>query len=154
MKNLLILLTISGIFGYTEPVSNENHKSPIEGVWIRHIDQYHGPDTTAYARINVPPDVMIFTPKYYSDTGNGSGEKRPLITDDMSELEKLRIRTKYHANSGTYTLTDSTVTFHPITNMNPNKMLENSSLTYRIKLEPDTLTFFLKNWTFENIRLE
>lgn len=145
---------MAGIFGCTEPISKEISKSPIEGVWIRHIDMYHGPDTTAYTRTNVAPDIMIFTPKYYSDAGNFSGERRPLITEDMAELEKLKIRTNYHANSGNYTLTDSTLTFHPITNMNPNKMQENSSITYPIELDTDTLTVFLKNWTLKNIRLE
>ena len=150
----MLLLVFTGIFACTDPVSIEIPKSPIEGVWIRSIDMYHGPDTTAYTRTNVAPDIMIFTQNYYSDAGNFGGEKRPLITEDMTELEKLKLKNKYHADSGTYTLTDSTFTLHPITAMNPNDMQETSSRTYRIKLETDTFTVFLKNWTLKNIRLE
>ena len=129
MKNLhsILMLLLALILIACQPTTEDqaetatNDVPSIEGTWFRHIDEFNGPDTS-YTRTNVAPCVMIFTPRYYSDTGRFDGERRPLIAEDMSEIEKLRIMSSYHANSGTYTLTDSTVTLQYITNMHPNYM--------------------------------
>ena len=131
-----------------QPATEE--AGPLEGAWKYVEFSTTSPDTTS--TITSPqPSLYIFLKQHYSIMFVPGSEPRQLFSGDEPTLgsaeptdaEKLASWDSFIANSGTYELTDSTLTTRPMVAKNPNFM-SGGSLTYTYQIEGDTLRLTLR----------
>jgi hypothetical protein len=123
-------------------------KSPIEGVWkVAEVQTIGGqtPGTNA----NPQPGLYIFTRGHYSIMTVNSDKPRTVIpqgspaTTDKDKLALYEHWAPFTANSGTYTISGSTLTTKPIVAKNEGVM-QGTGQTREFKLEGKTLWLIAK----------
>lgn len=112
-------------------------RGPLEGAWTL-VDQVTtGADSSTN---HAPqPSLYLFAPRHYSIMYVTGKEPRALFKGDTpTDAERLAAYNAMVANSGTYEVTDSTLTTRPIVARNPNYM-GGGFTTYRFRVTGDTL---------------
>jgi hypothetical protein len=92
---------------------------------------------------NPQPSLYIFANKYYSTMYVSGDKPRPLMANDanrdtITDEEMRSIFLPFIANAGTYELSGTKLTTHPIVALWPNFMAGGSA-TYEFKIEGDTM---------------
>ena len=77
----------------------------IEGAW--RLAEYSSPDGPTYTE---PPSLMIFTDGYYSRVFVRTNDTRQPLTEASTDADRVAAWTPFVSNSGTYTLSGSTLT--------------------------------------------
>jgi len=121
-------------------------RRPIEGTWKVTEIVVTGADAS-----NVPnpqPSLVIFTPRHYSMMYvTGSQPRKPFTAEAPTNAEKLAAFDSFVANSGTYDVARTTVTFHPIVARNPGFMAGGFD-KYQFRIEGTTLSLTNKSTDF------
>jgi len=137
-QSVLIVLTIGGLVGCDAPSSNQPVlRSELIGVWL--ITET-ATTTPAGKVVNDQPQpgIYIFTDSHFSNVLiPGSG--RALFSDTPTDQERLTAYDNFITDIGTYDATDSTLTTHNIIAKVPNVMTGGIGITYRYRVEGDTL---------------
>lgn|SRR4026208_768693 len=114
----------------------ESPEPPLEGAWSIVSIRVAGPDSAA---TTLQPNLFLFTDRHYSMMRVTGNQPRTLAAkDSVTDAEKLAAYDSFIANSGTYEVTDSTLTTHPIVARSPNFMSGGSD-KYTFRVSGDTL---------------
>jgi glucose/arabinose dehydrogenase len=114
----------------------ESPEPPLEGAWSIVSLRVAGPDSAA---TTLQPNLFLFTDRHYSMMRVTGNQPRTLAAkDSVTDAEKLAAYDSFIANSGTYEITDSTLTTHPIVARSPNFMSGGSD-KYTFRVSGDTL---------------
>lgn len=122
----------------------------LQGAWKTVEFSFSSPDTS-YTISDPQPSLMLFLKGHYSQMYVPGSEPRQLFAGDQpvlgaaepTDAEKLVAFVTFIANSGTYEVTSSTITTHPIVAKNPNFM-SGGSLTYTYEIDGDTLRLTIR----------
>jgi hypothetical protein len=133
---LPIVAALAG--GCAPPQSQVEEAGPLEGVWETIEVSLTSPDTS-WTNPSPQPSLLIFTQRQYSITAVLGREPRELLSDQPSDAERLAAYDAFAAHSGTYELSDSTLTARPIVALDPNFMSGGASQTYTFRVSGDTL---------------
>lgn len=96
-----------------------------------------GPDSAA--NTTVQPSLYLFGDRHYSMMRVTGNQPRTLAaSDSVTDAEKLAAYDSFVANTGTYELTDSTLTIHPTVARSPHFMSGGSD-KYGFRVSRDTL---------------
>jgi hypothetical protein len=129
MKILVTLALFAGIA--------QTNSTPLIGTW-KLVEQ----TTTGPAGKTTPanqPGLLIFTGKYYSTVADRSDAPRPDEDKNTTAAQLLASRTAFDAAAGTYEVSGTTLTRHPIVAANPNIMHSDSVQTATFKVTGKTL---------------
>src|SRR5262245_6141454 len=97
----------------------EAPEPPLEGAWTVVSIHVSGPDSADNTAVQ--PSRYLFGDQHYSMMRVTGNQPRALMaTDSATEAEKLAAYDSFVANTGTYEITDSSLTIHPIVARNPN----------------------------------
>jgi hypothetical protein len=112
-------------------------KKPLEGAWkVAEIV------ITGDGAINVPnaqPGLFIFAQKHYSMFYVSGSQPRTLFKgENATNEEKIAAYDSFVANTGTYEISGSTITIHPMVARNPNFMAGGFD-KYQFRIEGNTL---------------
>ena len=117
----------------------------IEGAWKVVKVEKLGPD--GWVAEDLQPGLLIFAAGYYSNMfvptdRDGKSEPRKLFPDrhNITDAQKAEAWDTVRANSGSYKLSGSQLTFTFIVANHPNLMDEGHSRKVSFKVEGDTLT--------------
>ena len=124
MRSFRLSVAVCGTFALAWIVLIAAHplgRPAIEGAWQAVFSSYEAPDTS-WRTSHPPSNLYLFTRRYYSIMTEWGTEPRKPFRDGMhpTEAEELASVRAFVANSGTYDLTDSTLTVRPIVSRNPN----------------------------------
>jgi len=118
-------------------------KKPIEGAW-KVIEIV----VTGHNASNIPnpqPGLILFTQKHYSVMWVPGNQPRSLFKGEgPTDQEKIAAYDSFVANSGTYELAGTTLTFHPMVSRSPNFMAGGVSKS-EVRIEGTTLWLTQKN---------
>lgn len=120
-------------------------QTSIEGAWT--IVETWGETATGEAWSfgdNVQPSLFIFLDGYYSFTAVNGPQPRPLPPEgiarsDLTPEDGDAVWRSYLSNSGTYQVSNSTLTTHPKVALWPPFMEEDSSPVYELAWEGEDL---------------
>lgn len=123
---------------------------PLVGAWS-HVELSVTTPDTSVTNTSPQPSLYIFGKQYYSVMFVPGSEPRALFSGDepiigslqATDAEKIAAFDSFIANSGTYELTDSTLTTRPMVAKNPNFM-SGGSLTFAYQIEGDTLRLAIR----------
>lgn len=168
-KRLFIIIPVLFTFGCvtTAPKISKLNKPltpSITGVWKAEQFAFRYPDSAWSVRTAPYESLYIFTDKYYSYAYVPGSSPRKLFEGDPNkptDAEKITAYDSFVANSGIYSLKDSTLTLRAVIHKNPNEMT-GKYLTYKIKLENNKLQITITNppflpgreWRTNLIRIE
>lgn len=113
--------------------------NPLAGAWRITEASVTSPDTS-YTDTDPQPGLYLFLDRHYSTVLVPGSEQAP-FTDETSDAEMLAAYENFIANSGTYEVSDSTLTMQHIVTKFPNVM--SGTLTYTYQVEGDTLRLTL-----------
>jgi len=119
--------------------------NPLQGVWKVSEVTTTGPKGAKQAAPQ--PGFYIFTGKHYSIVTVNSDQPRPDLppAPATATLEQLQASWgEFTAQSGTYEVKGSEVTFHALAAKNPSAMKAGSFSTSAFKIEGSTLTLVSK----------
>jgi hypothetical protein len=86
------------------------------------------------------PGLLLFTGRYYSYMLVTSDEPRPDLPTGVASVEDmLNAWNPFTANAGTFEISGSTMTRHPIVAKNPAAMAPGAFNEYRLRVRADTL---------------
>lgn len=143
LKALLVLTVFS-----TMLVAQAAAKKPIEGVWKVAEIVVTGAEASNMA--NPQPSLFIFAKSHYSMMWIHGNQPRALFKgEEPTNEEKIPAFDSFSANTGTYEVTDSTLTIRPIVARYPNYMAGGFS-KYQFRIDGTTLWLTQKNselWT-------
>ncbi len=123
--------------GMASSCSNEPENVAIRGVW--HVVERSFTSNGSTRREASPqPGQYIFAQRHFSVQEIRESRPRDLFTAETSDSARLAAFDVFHAHSGTYQATDSTLTITPTLAKSPNSM-DGSSYTYNISMSGDTL---------------
>jgi hypothetical protein len=128
MKFLAALALLAGLAGA--------QSTPLTGVWKVLETTTTGPNGKTTL---TQPGLLIFAGRYYSVVRDLSATPRPDITEKTTDADWRASRRLVQAQSGTYEVSASTLTTHPMVAASPNNMHADSAFTQLFKLEGDTL---------------
>jgi hypothetical protein len=131
MKTLFTLALFAGIAGA------QSASTPLTGAWKVVETTTTGPD--GKTTVAQQPGLLIFTRKYYSVVWDHSATPRPDLNEDATDAQLLASRRAVQAQLGTYEVSGSTVSMHPIVAANPNNMHPAVVIVQSFKLEGKTL---------------
>ncbi len=121
-------------------------RKPIEGVWKVTEIVVTGADAS-----NVPnpqPSLVIFTASHYSMMYVTGNQARKLFNaEDPTNAEKIAAFDSFVANTGTYDLSGTTLTLHPIVARNPGYMAGGFD-KYQFRIDGTTMTLVEKSTDF------
>jgi hypothetical protein len=118
-------------------------RGPLEGVWK--VTEIVATGANAASPAEPPASVYIFTRAHYSILRATSAGPRALFKQRQpTDAEKLAAYDSFVATSGTYELSETTLTLRPIVSKNPN-LMGGGSETFRFRLEGDTLWLTLNS---------
>ena len=116
----------------------------IEGAWKEVKIEKLGPD--GWVAENLQPSLLIFAAGYYSNMvvpvgDDGKGKPRKLFgdLDNITDAQKAEAYGTIIANSGSYKVSGSEITFNVLVAKTPNFM-DGGSYKGQFKVEGDTLT--------------
>lgn len=109
----------------------------VAGVW--QIKEIVSKDGSGPATQKPLPSLVIFTPRHYSMVWALGTESRRAFAErwNPTDAEKIERYNSFVVNSGTYEITDSTLTAHPIVARVPEFM--GGTLVCEYRVEEDTL---------------
>ncbi len=113
--------------------------NPLAGAWRITEASVTSPDTS-YTDTDPQPGLYLFLDRHYS-TLLVPGPERASFTDETTDAEMLAAYENFIANTGTYTVSDSTLTLQHIVTKFPNVMSD--TLTYTYQVEGNTLRLTL-----------
>jgi hypothetical protein len=118
-------------------------KAPLEGAWKVVDIVVTGADS---ATIHSPqPSLYIFTSRHYSLMSVIGSEPRALYkAETPTDSERITAFNSFVANTGTYDITDSTLTLHPVVARYPNFMAGGNQKQH-FHVVGDTLWLTLKS---------
>ncbi len=114
---------------------------PLEGAWKFNEVSFTSTDTS-WTDTDPQPSLYIFLNRHYSTVFVLGSESRDLFSDQPTDAERLAAYDNFIANSGTYEVSDSTLTVRPSVAKVPNGM-SGESFRYTYRLEGDTLRLIL-----------
>ncbi len=124
-------------------VEQGSARKPIEGVWKVTTIVVTGADASNIP--NAQPGVVIFTPTYYSMMYvTGSQPRKPFNAENPTNDEKIAAYDSFVANTGTYDVSGTTLTLHPIVVRNPGLMAGGFD-RYQMRIEGANLTLTSKS---------
>ena len=132
--------------------------NPLEGAWQISESSFTSPDTS-YTITDPQPSLYLFAERHYSIMLVPVSEPRPLAVGDApiigavdpTDAEKVASWDTFIANSGTYEVTDSTITIRPMVAKSANLMAAGGPLTYTYHVMEDMLHMtFAPPWAPEN----
>ena len=112
-------------------------KKPIEGVWkvVEIVVTGAGASTSSSPQ----PSLLILTQGHYSQVGVLGDKPRTLYkAEEPTNAEKVAAFDSFFGNAGTYEVSGSTLTIHPIIARNPNFMAGGFE-KYQFRLEGNNL---------------
>ncbi len=113
--------------------------NPLAGAWRITAASVTSPDTS-YTDTDPQPGLYLFLDRHYS-TLLVPGPERASFTDETTDAQMLAAYENFIANTGTYTVSDSTLTLQHIVTKFPNVM--SGTLMYTYQIEGDTLRLTL-----------
>ena len=116
LKTPILLLLFSAVLS-----AQSTAKKPIEGVWkvVEIVVTGAGASTSS----NPQPSLLILTQGHYSQVGVLGDKARTLYkAEEPTNAEKVAAFDSFFGNAGTYEVSGSTLTIHPIVARNPNFM--------------------------------
>jgi len=119
--------------------------NPLQGVWKVTEVTTTGPN--ASKRAAPQPGFYIFTGKHYSIVTVNSDQPRPDLPQDTNTASVAQLQASwgpFTAQSGTYEVKGSEVTFHALAAKNPSAMKAGNFSTASFKIEGNTLTLVNK----------
>ncbi len=132
--DFLLVVTV-GVIGCT----GVSQRDPgIRGVWHVVERSFTTPDTS-WAVSDPQPGQYLFGETHFSVQEIRESGPRTLFGDHTTDLERLAAFDVFHAHSGTYEVTDSTLTIVPTLAKSPNSM-DGRSYTYNYLIEGDRLS--------------
>ncbi len=132
LKALILLLLFSAVLS-----AQSTAKKPIEGVWkvVEIVVTGAGASTSSSPQ----PSLLILTQGHYSQIGVLGDKARALYkAEEPTDAEKLAAFDSFFANAGTYEVSGSTLTIHPMVARNPNFMAGGFE-KYQYRLEGNNL---------------
>ncbi len=149
MKVLTALAIIAclGLTACQEPSSKQTGDQaqtddhPLAGAWRITEASVTSPDTS-YTDTDPQPGLYLFLDRHYS-TLLVPGPERASFTDETPDAEMLAAYENFIANTGTYTVSDSTLTLEHIVTKFPNVM--SGTLTYTYQVAGNTLRLTLSD---------
>jgi hypothetical protein len=138
MKNLLVVLIAISI-SLSSLTAQSRHG--LEGVWQTIQVTVTGPDARTITIPAPRPNLMILTSRYYSRVEVQAEKPRPMLPDPANATaDELRaVWGPFVGEAGTYEVTRSLITMHPIAAKNPAAMGPGAFITYSFKVDGDTL---------------
>ncbi|HQZ18672.1 MAG TPA: lipocalin-like domain-containing protein [Vicinamibacteria bacterium] len=118
--------------------------NPLQGVWKVTEVTTTGPNASKRA---AQPGFYIFTGKHYSIVTVNSDQPRPDLPQDTNTATVAQLQASwgpFTAQSGTYEVKGSEVTFHALAAKNPSAMKAGNFSTSSFKIEGNTLTLVNK----------
>ena len=133
LKALITLITFSTVLAAQTPP-----RKPLEGVWK--VVEIAGTGADASKNANPQPSLFIFTRKHYSMMLVPGTQPRALFKSviEATNEEKISAFDSFVANTGTYGVMGSTLTFRPMVARYPNFMVGGSA-EYEFRIEGNTL---------------
>ncbi|SVB56672.1 uncharacterized protein METZ01_LOCUS209526 [marine metagenome] len=132
------LVLLSGCQGSPAPTPAAG---PLEGVW--QVIARTGADTdTGSTEASIQPGLYIFGKRHYSMMYVPGGDPRALFGGTLNEVtdsEKVQAYDTFIANSGTYEISESSITTRPAMAKNPNFMTGSHSSVHSYRIEADSL---------------
>jgi len=161
-RNLLKITIMCSLFqgcGSTEQDEEASSRTQLIGAWLitgTSVTTEEGTTTNE----NPQPGIYIFTERHFSNMLIPNTEGRPPFSTTRTDAERLAAYDNFIADSGSYELTDSSLTTHNLIAKVPNAM--NGGFPYRYSLEGDSLVLtFDRGWappngeiTYRLVRLE
>ena len=154
MRRLASVAVLLSFVLACQPADIEEVVNPFVGAWQITEMSFAGPDTN-YTITNPQPGLYLFGERHYSIMYVPTGEPRPLAAGDApiigainpTDAEKVASWNTFIANSGTYEVRDTTVTFRPVVAKSANLMAAGGPLVERYVLTDDTLQlWFAPPW--------
>jgi len=138
MKEIVMLGVVLLVIACQQPTPAT--KGPIEGAWKVAEFSYTAPDTS-YTNTSPQPSLYLFAKQHYSIMVVTGTQPRVLFKERFqpTDSEKLAAYDYFVANSGTYEVTDSTITTNAIVAKSPNVMAGGSLPTYTYRVKGDSL---------------
>jgi Lipocalin-like domain len=125
-------------------------KKPIEGVWK--VTETVVTGANASNNASAQPSLIIFAQQHYSMMYVPGSKPRALYkAQEPTNDEKIAAFDSLVANTGTYEISGSTLTIHPIVARNPNFMAGGFD-KYQFRIDGTTLTLTEKS-TDLNVRI-
>lgn len=119
------------------PVAPAAPGSPVAGAWS--VASYSVTDSAGTTALAVQPSLYIFAERHYSMMRvTGEGPRTLSATESVTDAERLAAYNTFIANTGTYEISDSTLTIHPVVARSPNFMAGGSD-RYTFRVGGDTL---------------
>ena len=112
------------------------------GVWkVTEVKWPANPEQNLDASTNKTPQprLWIFTKKHYSMMEDRSYKPRPDLPEEPTDAQRAAAYGPFFANSGTYEVTGSTITFLPILAMSPNVTNSPRPFSHDFRFEGDSL---------------
>ena len=134
LKALITLITFSTVLAAQSPP-----RKPLEGIWK--VVEIAGTGTDASKNANPHQSLFIFTRNHYSMMLVTGTQPRALFNSviEPTDQEKISAFDSFVANTGTYEVMGSTLTFRPIVARYPNFMAGGSA-EYQFRIEGKTLS--------------
>ena len=154
---LPVMLTLGGCAPAPEEQAAEEPvmQETLEGAWKITEESFESPDAS-WTDTSPQPSLYVFAKQHYSimlvpSGPDGRSQPRELFSGDEpvlgstqpTDAEKVAAFDSFIANSGTYEVSDSSLTTRPIVAKTPNFM-SGGALTYIYQIEGDTLRLTLK----------
>lgn len=115
----------------------QSKRSAFEGVWQAVEVVHPGPKPTT---IKPGPNLSIFSATHYSRVLVEASSRPALANPVSATAEELReVWGPFVAEAGSYELTDTMITFHPIASKNPAAMAPGASIVGSYKVDGKTL---------------
>lgn len=133
----LIMFVTSGVIAL-----GQLKRPALVGVWQAVEVVHPGPKP---ATIKPGPNLSIFSATHYSRVLVEASSRPALANPASATAEELReVWGPFVAEAGSYELTDTMLTFHPIASKNPAAMAPGVSIVASYKLEGRTLTLIVQ----------
>jgi hypothetical protein len=128
------LVTSAGLRG-------QSQSGPLQGVWQTVEIAIAGPTPRTIAIAEPRSNLTIITARHYSRTEVQSDGSRPFIADvAKATADELRATWgPFVGEAGTYEVSGTTVTMHPLASKNPAAMVPGAFIVYTHKLDGNTL---------------
>jgi hypothetical protein len=156
MRRLVLAAFAVSMLAGCQPATTED-VNPLEGAWRVSVISFTAPDSS-YTITNPQPSLYLFAERHYSMMYVPGNEPRPLDVGDApilgaidpTDAEKVASWDTFIANSGTYEVRDSTITFRPMVAKSANLMATGGPLTDTYHIVEDVLHLrFVPPWAPE-----
>jgi hypothetical protein len=142
MKRILVLLAAVVLVTSGQSIAGQSKSGSIQGVWQTVELNITGPTPRTITIPQPAPLFSIFTAKHYSRTEIQGETPRPLLPDAAkATADELRaVWGPVVAEAGTYEVSGTTLTVHPLASKSPAAMASGAFIVYSYKIDGNTLT--------------